>query len=109
MRKVAIILVVLATRASAQAAEISSGSGVMIGDHGEVLANAHVVDACAQIIVRSPAGEPVPRWGMQITATCSPVCAPASDISNWRAFQLAALSQDRACRVHVALTYWTYL
>jgi S1-C subfamily serine protease len=57
MRKVAIILVVLATRASAQAAEISSGSGVMIGDHGEVLTNAHVVNACAQIIVRSPAGD----------------------------------------------------
>jgi Trypsin-like peptidase domain len=59
MRKLAIILVVLATRASAQAAEISSGSGVMIGDHGEVLTNAHVVNACAQIIVRSPAGDSV--------------------------------------------------
>jgi serine protease Do len=57
MRKVAIILVVLAARASAQAAEISSGSGVMIGDHGEVLTNAHVVKECAQIIVRSPAGD----------------------------------------------------
>ena len=42
---------------AAQAAEISSGSGVMIGDHGEVLTNAHVVNACAQIIVRSPAGD----------------------------------------------------
>jgi Trypsin-like peptidase domain len=29
----------------------------MIGDHGEVLTNAHVVNACAQIIVRSPAGD----------------------------------------------------
>ena len=57
MRKVAIILVVLATRASAQAADISSGSGVVVGDHGEVLTNAHVVNACAQIIVRSPAGD----------------------------------------------------
>jgi S1-C subfamily serine protease len=57
MRKVAIILVVLAARASAQAAEILSGSGVMIGDHGEVLTNAHVVKACAQIIVRSLAGD----------------------------------------------------
>jgi Trypsin-like peptidase domain len=42
---------------AAQAAEISSGSGVMIGDHGEVLTNAHVVNACAQISVRSPAGD----------------------------------------------------
>jgi hypothetical protein len=57
MRKVAIILVVLATRASAQTAEISSGSGVVIGDHGEVLTNAHVVNACAQINVRSSAGD----------------------------------------------------
>ena len=57
MRKVAIILVVLATRVSAQAAEISSGSGVMIGDHGEVLTNAHVVKACTQINVRSSAGD----------------------------------------------------
>jgi serine protease Do len=52
-----LILVVLATRASAQTAEVSSGSGVMVGDHGEVLTNAHVVKACAQIIVRSPAGD----------------------------------------------------
>ena len=43
---------------AAQAAEISSGSGVMIGDHGEVLTNAHVAnDACAQIIVRFPDGD----------------------------------------------------
>ena len=41
---------------AAQAADISSGSGVVVGDHGEVLTNAHVVKACAQIIVRSPAG-----------------------------------------------------
>src|SRR5438270_9436492 len=44
---------------AAQAAEdISSGSGVAVGDRGEVLTNAHVVDACAQIIVRSPPGDP---------------------------------------------------
>ena len=41
---------------AAQAAD-SSGSGVMIGDHGEVLTNAHVVKECAQIIVRSSAGD----------------------------------------------------
>ena len=57
MRQAAIILVVLAMRASAQAAEILSGSGVVIGDHGEVLTNAHVVNACTQIIIRSPAGD----------------------------------------------------
>jgi S1-C subfamily serine protease len=53
--KVAIILVVLATRASAQPAEISSGSGVVIGSHGEVLTNAHVVKQCTRITVRSSA------------------------------------------------------
>jgi S1-C subfamily serine protease len=37
---------------AAQAADISSGSGVVVGDHGEVITNAHVVNACAQIIVR---------------------------------------------------------
>ena len=42
---------------AAQAAEISSGSGVVVGDQGEVLTNAHVVDACAQINVRSSAGD----------------------------------------------------
>jgi serine protease Do len=52
--KVAIILVVLATRASAQAAEIY-GSGVVIGIHGEVLTNAHVVKQCTRITVRSSA------------------------------------------------------
>jgi hypothetical protein len=30
---------------------------VVVGDHGEVLTNAHVVNACAQITVRSPAGD----------------------------------------------------
>jgi S1-C subfamily serine protease len=42
---------------AAQAAENSYGSGVVVGDHGEVLTNAHVVNACAQIFVRSPAGD----------------------------------------------------
>jgi S1-C subfamily serine protease len=43
--------------ASGHAADALSGSGVVVGDHGEVLTNAHVVNACAQIIVRSPAGD----------------------------------------------------
>ena len=43
--------------ASGRAADALSGSGVVIGDHGEVLTNAHVVNACAQIRVQSPAGD----------------------------------------------------
>ena len=39
--------------ASGHAADALSGSGVVVGDHGEVLTNAHVVNACAQISVRS--------------------------------------------------------
>ena len=43
--------------ASGRAADALSGSGVVIGEHGEVLTNAHVVNACAQIHVRSAAGD----------------------------------------------------
>ena len=35
------------------AADISSGSGVVIGAHGEVLTNAHVVENCTKITVQS--------------------------------------------------------
>ena len=35
--------------------DISSGSGVVVGDHGEVLTNAHVVKQCTRITVRSSA------------------------------------------------------
>jgi S1-C subfamily serine protease len=38
------------------AAEISSGSGVVIGVQGEILTNAHVIDNCSKIMVRSSAG-----------------------------------------------------
>jgi tetratricopeptide (TPR) repeat protein len=38
---------------SIQAADVSSGSGVIVGVHGEVLTNAHVVKDCIQITVRS--------------------------------------------------------
>ncbi len=41
---------------SGRAADIS-GSGVVIGGHGEVLTNAHVVKTCARINVRSSAGD----------------------------------------------------
>ena len=37
----------------ARAADVSSGSGVVIGAHGEVLTNAHVVENCAKITVQS--------------------------------------------------------
>jgi S1-C subfamily serine protease len=42
--------------ASGHAADALSGSGVVVGGHGEVLTNAHVVNACAQINIRSSAG-----------------------------------------------------
>jgi tetratricopeptide (TPR) repeat protein len=35
----------------------TSGSGVVIGAHGEVLTNAHVVENCTQITVRSSSGD----------------------------------------------------
>jgi Trypsin-like peptidase domain len=43
--------------ASGRAADTLSGSGVVVGGHGEVLTNAHVVNACTQIHVRSAAGD----------------------------------------------------
>jgi S1-C subfamily serine protease len=39
------------------AADISVGSGIVIGEHGEVLTNAHVVRNCTQITVRSSSAE----------------------------------------------------
>src|SRR6516164_5354842 len=51
-------LVVLAPAvALGQSGKTSSGSGVVIGVHGEVLTNAHVVPGCAQITVRWSSGE----------------------------------------------------
>jgi S1-C subfamily serine protease len=38
-------------------ADISIGSGVVIGAQGEVLTNAHVVENCAQITIRSSSGD----------------------------------------------------
>lgn len=49
------ILIFFAARV--QAADISSGSGVVIGANGEVLTNAHVVSGCAQIAVRFSSGD----------------------------------------------------
>ena len=54
---VAAVVVSASISGAAQAAEIVTGSGVVIGDHGEVLTNAHVVKACTQINVRSSAGD----------------------------------------------------
>jgi S1-C subfamily serine protease len=46
----AVLLVI--TSATAEAADTSSGSGVVIGTQGEILTNAHVVEACTEINVR---------------------------------------------------------
>jgi S1-C subfamily serine protease len=37
---------------AAQAAEMSTGSGVVIGTKGEILTNSHVVEACQKITVK---------------------------------------------------------
>jgi S1-C subfamily serine protease len=42
---------------AAQATEIFSGSGVLIGAKGEILTNAHVVEACQTIIVKLASGD----------------------------------------------------
>jgi S1-C subfamily serine protease len=54
MRSFLVVAVVASASISgaAQAADISSGSGVVIGVHGEVLTNAHVVEACRTITVK---------------------------------------------------------
>jgi S1-C subfamily serine protease len=44
--------------AAGRAAEISSGSGVVIGAKGEVLTNAHVVEGCQKITVKDASGNP---------------------------------------------------
>jgi S1-C subfamily serine protease len=41
-----------------RAADISSGSGVVIGTQGEVLTDAHVVEHCAKITVQSLSASP---------------------------------------------------
>jgi Trypsin-like peptidase domain len=45
---------------SVHAADTQSGSGVVISAHGEVLTNAHVVENCTQITVRSSSGDLAP-------------------------------------------------
>ena len=42
---------------SVNAADTQSGSGVVISTHGEVLTNAHVIEHCTQITVRSSSGD----------------------------------------------------
>src|SRR5262249_42514587 len=42
--------------ATAEATEISAGSGVVVGTQGEILTNAHVVEACTENNVRFPTG-----------------------------------------------------
>jgi S1-C subfamily serine protease len=54
---VAALAVIVAT---AQAANVTNGSGVVIGAQGEVLTNAHVVAFCAQITLRTSSGDSAP-------------------------------------------------
>jgi S1-C subfamily serine protease len=44
-----------------RAVDISAGSGVVIGTHGEVLTNAHVVENCTEITVRSSSASVIAR------------------------------------------------
>src|SRR5262245_50964996 len=44
-----------------RSADIGTGSGVVIGTHGEVLTNSHVVENCTQITVRSSSASVVAR------------------------------------------------
>jgi Trypsin-like peptidase domain len=48
--------VLIIASATAEAADTFSGSGVVIGTQGEILTNAHVVEACTEITVRFPPG-----------------------------------------------------
>jgi TPR repeat protein len=47
-------LVLVLASATAEAAETSAGSGVVIGAQGEILTNSHVVEDCQQITVQFP-------------------------------------------------------
>jgi S1-C subfamily serine protease len=49
--------VLIIASATAEAADISSGSGVVIGAEGEILTNSHVVEGCAEITVRFSSAE----------------------------------------------------
>ena len=51
------LTVLICDVAAAQAADVSSGCGVGMGTHGEVLTNAHVVENCTQITVRFSSGD----------------------------------------------------
>jgi hypothetical protein len=53
-----VLLTLLLGLSAARAADnLARGSGVVIGSHGEILTNAHVVKDCTQITVRSPSGD----------------------------------------------------
>jgi S1-C subfamily serine protease len=47
-------LVLVIASATAEAAETSAGSGVVIGTQGEILTNSHVVEDCQKITVQFP-------------------------------------------------------
>jgi len=52
-RAVVALAILVSGVSAGQGADTFSGSGVVIGTHGEVLTNAHVVENCTKIIVRS--------------------------------------------------------
>jgi S1-C subfamily serine protease len=54
MKRLVCAFVLFMAGATAEAAETSSGSGVVINSKGEILTNSHVVEACAQITARLP-------------------------------------------------------
>jgi S1-C subfamily serine protease len=47
------LAITISGSALVQAADLTSGSGAVIGANGEVLTNAHVVENCTKITVRS--------------------------------------------------------
>jgi S1-C subfamily serine protease len=55
--RVAPVLLLTTLVTSTAAGQTLSGSGVVIGAKGEILTNAHVVENCAQITVRSSSGD----------------------------------------------------
>ena len=54
MKRLVCAFVLFMAGATAEAAETSSGSGVVINSKGEILTNSHVVEDCSQITARLP-------------------------------------------------------
>jgi S1-C subfamily serine protease len=54
MKRLVCAFVLFMAGATAEAAETSAGSGVVISTRGEILTNSHVVEACTEITVHLP-------------------------------------------------------